>query len=93
MYRLGVDQGDDDDNPVPEWFQRMPTVIDARPEPLAETTPHRSLDHMAGRESGYGEGVERVCAALERELVRAGLSFKERLPIIRRVRDAALRAG
>lgn len=83
----------DDDDPAPEWFQRMPTVIEARPEPLAITEPHRSLDHMAGRESGFGEGVEAIVASLGHELDKAGLPEKERRAICGRVRDAALRSG
>ena len=70
----------------------MPTVIRARPDPLADTNPHRSLDWWAGHESGFDEGVRRVVAKLAAELAHAGLTASERTPILLRVIEGAARA-
>lgn len=81
----------DDEND--DWFAKMPSVIEARPEPLAETAPHRGLDYLGGREAGYSDGVEAIVASLARELGKAGLSPTEAKPICSRVRESALRRG
>lgn len=79
-----------DDDPVDDWKQEAKTVSDPA---LAETVPHRSLDYLAGREDGYSEGVNRVIAALEWELVLGDLDQAERAPILGRIRQRALRRG
>ena len=83
----------DDDDPAPEWFEGMPTIIRAGPDPLAETTPHRSLDWWAGHESGFDEGVRLVVAGLAAELARCGFTPAERTPILLRVIEGASRSG
>lgn len=79
-----------DDDPADDWKQEAKTAVDPA---LAETVPHRSLDHLAGREAGYAEGVDRVIAALEWELVLGDLDQAERAPILSRIREKALRRG
>lgn len=79
-----------DDDPADDWEQEAKTVADPS---LAETNPHRSLDYLAGREAGFSEGIDRVLAALEWELVIADLDQAERAPILARIREMALRRG
>lgn len=56
---------------------------------LPDTAPHRSMDYLAGRETGYREGVNAACAVLAPELRRAGVSEAEIPRIALRVRQGA----
>jgi hypothetical protein len=77
------------DDPPDPW-DPDPTNVDSS---LTETNPFKSLDWMAGREEGFSSGVERTVNVIEWELALVGFDERSRLPIVRRIREAALRRG
>lgn len=77
------------DSPEDE-FDDDPTHVDPS---LAQTTPHRSLDWLGGRESGFSAGVELVLAALGEQLRKAGTPEPEISWRLSRIREEALRRG
>jgi hypothetical protein len=77
--------GDDDSG---SFLDDGPTHIDEAaplPDPERETTTYKSLEFLAGRESGYKEGFNTAIAALRVELVRAGCTEAEIKSILSRV--------
>jgi hypothetical protein len=79
---------DDDDDSGAFFVDDGPTHIDeAAPLPDLErdTTAYKSLEFLAGQESGYREGFDTAIAALRIELVRAGCTEEEIKSILSRV--------
>jgi hypothetical protein len=77
----------DDEN---EWAAVFRTAVD---DPRDRTAPHRSLDWLAGREAGYGEGVRAAIWELIEELRRARCTDDDILRIRRRIETRALSRG
>ena len=91
---------DDSDPAILDWGEHANTTVDdpitvtAAPVlSLTETTPHRSLDYLTGREDGFSKGVAIVIEVLAIELRRAGLTDAESRPVCLRVRVRALDMG
>jgi len=80
----------DDDSP--ETFEDEPTHLD-EVQPLGaserQTRTFKSDEFLAGRETGFKEGVDATVAALRLELIRAGCTEDEVKHIVARVRAGA----
>lgn len=74
-------------------FDDDPTDLDGQVLSEPDTDKHRSLDYLAGRESGFSEGVEVVIDTLNLELAKVGIDPRERARITNRVRTLALERG
>lgn len=74
-------------------FDDDPTDVDGNALVGPDTEKHRSLDYLAGRESGFSEGVERVLDTLNLELAKIGVDPRERARTVNRVRMGALERG
>lgn len=59
----------------------------------SDTAKHKSIDYLAGREKGFGEGVEAAVKALEVELIKTNITGKECQKILNRVRTGGLERG
>lgn len=95
-----------DDNAPGEFDDDLPTLetrlvpfedADVFPAPVAEdlpdTGPHQSTDYLAGREAGFGEGVNAACAVLAGELRRLGIPEAEIPRVALRLRQGAEERG
>lgn len=83
-----------DDDGIHEFDEDAKTTLTG--EPVAEevfreptTGPHRSTEFLAGREQGFGEGVNAALAVLGGELRRVGVPEAEIPKIAVRVRQDA----
>jgi hypothetical protein len=97
-----------DDDPTRDFVDDLPTIETQLPpiadedvfpgqatagEELPDTGPHRSTDYLAGREAGFGEGINAACAVLAGELRRAGLAEADIPKVALRVRQGAEELG
>lgn len=101
------DPDDSDDLPIIDWGEQADTTLDGAPlEPSApvtaphagvppvDTAPHRSIDYLGGRETGYSEGLNAILVDLAAELRKvACLTETDVLVIVGRLREKAERKG